>query len=193
MSSVIDSYSESNQNAYTGYYGSNNDWVGQSFYCESACTLTSIKVYLLKNNVPTGNLYIKVFAHDGTYGTSSVGTGSVLATSDNVSIAGLSTSWTLVEFTFSGGNQISLTADTPYVFVIDTDDMSGSASRYVYIGFDSSSPSHSGNYTVYMIGYEDWSPSVYFDMCFYVYGDLAETPTTSIKELIGFGIIPSPR
>ena len=167
MAILIDSYSETNTdtdaqvgNSVGTSYGSSQSFTGK------ASKLSSGKFYLKKVGSPTGNMYMKVYAHSGTFGTSSVPTGSALATSDALSIADLTTSYALVEFTFSGANQITIQEGTKYVLTFESD-QSSSTSNYVANGCDASSPSHAGNY-----GYKTsiWNAYNLIDLCFYIYG-----------------------
>src|SRR5574343_703571 len=122
MSVIIDSYSESNyNNALTFYSGYSIQKVGQSFHNTNGCNLLSAKFYCIKIGSPTGNIYANVYAHTGTYGSTGKPTGSALATSDAVDVSTLDTNpnWKLIEFTFSGANQIALSENTNYVVVID--------------------------------------------------------------------------
>ena len=91
MSTIIDSYSESNY--VTAGYGMSplGYGVGQSFTGDGK-TLSSVKFYARKVGSPTGNIYAKIFAHSGTYGTSSVPTGTELAVSGAVDVTTISTS-----------------------------------------------------------------------------------------------------
>ena len=84
---LIDSYPSSNYDQ-DQYLGSNNFvGYGQSFTTTgSVLKLSSCKFYLVKVGSQTGAMYAKVYAHSGTYGTSSIPTGSALATSDVLDI-----------------------------------------------------------------------------------------------------------
>jgi hypothetical protein len=54
--------------------------LGQSF-TGNGLVLNSATFRIIKNNSPTGNIYAKIYAHTGTFGTSSVPTGAALAIS----------------------------------------------------------------------------------------------------------------
>lgn len=174
---TIDSYSESNSDSFVRLYnGSDVPRLGQSFSGGNNTTLDSCKFYLRKYGSPTGNITAAIFAHSGTYGTSSVGTGSALATSNNYDIASLTTSSQLITFTFSGANRISL-ASQYYVVVIQYS--GGDKYNYLHIGADGSEPrTHSGNYCQYNTSTGNWLSAGY-DIPFYVYGEtVAPTVTT---------------
>ena len=158
--SVDDSYAETNQSDDALLYAGAQY---QSF-TSGGGTLDSVKFYLKKVGSPTGNVYAKIYAHDGTYGVSSVPTGSALATSDALSAASLTTSYVLTTLSFTGANRIELENSTYYVVVLEFS--GGDVSNYVGVGQDTSSSSHGGN-----DGYSDdpWTPEADNDLCFYVY------------------------
>jgi hypothetical protein len=156
---LIDSYSETNQNI--GFYNYNE--LGQAFTLASAKTLTSVKFYLKKDGSPTGNGVAKIYAATGTVGTNATATGSALATSGTFDMSTLTTSYQLIEFTFSG---YSASAGD-YCVVLDFDSLDGSG-NYVYAGTDNSSPSHSGNLVRYVSG--SWEGRSDNDTIFYLYG-----------------------
>ena len=71
MAQVVDSYSESNQNALVSLYDQNVSRAkGQSFTGDGG-TLDSAKWHLSKIGSPTGNAVVYIYAHTGTFGTSS--------------------------------------------------------------------------------------------------------------------------
>ena len=179
MATLIDSYSESNNDNYQRLYAASINELGQSFTCGAAYTLASCKFYLKKGGSPTGNAYAKIYAHSGTYGTNSVPTGAALATSDAIDVSTLSTSYALVTFTFSGANAISLDASTYYI--VQCVYTGGTYLAYVEIGMDNSSPSHSGNVS-YLYS------SVWYtytrDAPFYVYGEEAAGSGSASVSLI---------
>jgi len=161
------------------YFGSqdaslqNNKTQGQSFIA-IAGILESAKFLMYKSLSPTGNAYAKIYAHSGTYGTSSLPTGIALATSDALDVSTLSLdSPALAEFTFSGANRITLTAGTNYCISIEY----GSPEDYVFSVGDQSSPTHSGNYYCYDTKTSGWIANSGVDMNFYVY----LTPTAAIN------------
>jgi len=161
----MDSYSETN------YVGNTSSTAGQSFTGDGG-TLNSAKFYLEKDGSPTGNIYAKIYAHSGTFGTSSVPTGEPLATSDALDSSTLTTTPTLYTLTFSGDDKITLTNGTKYVVVMDgiTD-----FPNYVYIGQDTISPTHDGNKS-YWSG--SWNAEAGTDLIFYVYKD---APSASLS------------
>ena len=136
-------------------------------------------MYANYKSLATGNLYAKIYAHTGTYGTSSLPTGPALATSNAVAISSIIdglVGFELVTFTFSGANQISLAANTKYVFVLQN--TSTAIADTVTLGIDSSG-SHSGNSGTYDSGTSSWSAVATRDHCFYVYGSSTTATVTT--------------
>ncbi len=171
---LIDSYSESNQSDdFSLYAGGGAQGLGHSFIA-TANNLARIVLYLKKVGSPTGNAVAKLYAHSGTYGTSSV-PGALLATSDNFDVSTLITSWRLEGFTFSGAEQYALVIGTEYVLTIEYS--GGNSSNKVVMGFDSSSPTHGGNF---MYNISSWIAQSTRDACFYVYGIAAAGETVLV-------------
>jgi hypothetical protein len=158
-----DSYSESNDvpGAEAFLSASYATEAGQCF-TSGGGELDSAKFYLKKDGSPTGNATAKVYAHSGTYGTSSIPTGAALATSDNFDVATLTTSMQLVTLSFTGANRITLSAT---YYCVDLAYAGGGETDYVMLGNDTSSPSHGGNA---FDNYGGWTAQVY-DGIFYVY------------------------
>jgi hypothetical protein len=175
VSVIVDHYHESNH--ANGAYilgGTGPSHVGQSFTGDGG-NLSTCKFYLVKSafNSPTGNVYAYVYAHTGTFGTSSLPTGSALATSGAVDVSTLSTDISLVTFTFSGDDKITLTNGTKYVVTVG---YGGEVS--VNVGIDFSSPTHGGNIVYYQGG--EWLYDI-DDAIFYVYRD--DAPACVVRSL----------
>ena len=167
MSVLIDSYSESN---YSALYGTSEDnTIGQTF-TGTTSTLSSCKFYLKRTSGTEGVLTARLYAHTGTYGVSGEVIGSPLAISDEVSISSLGTDFSLVEFVFSGSSQYKLKSEY-YVMVV----YRPTGASTVYLGADSSSPTHSGNLVE-----TNNIPDADADAIFYVYGT-EPTPTVGTK------------
>lgn len=161
---VVDSYDVTD----SGDYGSIDDTTNsfaQSFTSTNQTILDSAKFYLAKHSSPTGSAYAKIYAHSGTYGTNSVPTGSVLATSDAFDVSTLSTSMQLITFNFTGANRITLNASTYYEVVIYYN--LGDSTNYLKV-FRKSDGLHSGNFSYYD---SIWETDPTIDLNFYVYGD----------------------
>ena len=168
MAVLVDSYSESNQSSQgstaTGYFG-------QSFTGNGGI-LKSCKWYLKKFGLPTGDLTATIYAHSGIYGTSSVRTGSALATADTMDISDLTTSYQLIEFIFSGAEKIVLTNGAYYVLCLAYAD--GDISNYLIDGTEATGGAgHGGNAS------SGGVPLDAIDSCFYVYSDDPTTTSTS--------------
>jgi len=167
---LIDSDPVSN---YTGseesYSGSIELYIAQSFSNTSSCTLASCQFYLSKSGSPTGIIYAYVYAHSGTYGSTSIPSGSALATSNAVDISTLSTSMQTIALTFSGVNQIWLSASTKYVLVVAY--AGGNYNNRLNVGADWTTKGGSGNFSYSADGLT-WSPYSGEDILFYVYGKL---------------------
>lgn len=166
---LIDSYSESNYSYDMDAFGtvSSGSWYqyGQSFTA-SALPISSCKFYLRKVGSPTGNATAKLYAHTGTFGTDGKPTGSVLATSGNLDVTTLSTSYALITFTFA--SPYTPTNGTKYVIVLSWDGGTNDANNDIQLGADFTSPSHGGNYSRYVSS--AWTGLNNIDICFYVYG-----------------------
>jgi hypothetical protein len=164
MATLVDSYSESNKDSETGCYGSDGK-IAQSFTSNGG-VLNSAKWYLKKTGSPTGSCYAAVYAHTGTYGATGKPTGTALAISNAFDVAILTTSLQLITFTFTGANKITLTNGEYYCLSFEY--TSGNNSTKPIFGYDTSTPSHSGN-GAYLFGggWVSWSG----DICFYVYKD----------------------
>ena len=88
-----------------------------------------------------GNVVAKLYAHSGSLGTTSVPTGAALATSDNVSVSSLTSSYATVEFAFS--TPYEMTASTNYVVSVEYS--GGDGSNYLHVRGLASSGTHAGN------------------------------------------------
>jgi hypothetical protein len=147
--SVIDSLSQTGTSNYSLYSGSTIG-VSQSFTNETTSVLDSLQVRLARSGSPTGDVTARIYAHTGTFGTSSEPTGAALATSENVDSSGLnpigtSTTGNYYTFTFTGVNRITLSAATKYCLVIAYS--GGDSSNKVVVGLQSTGGGslHSGN------------------------------------------------
>ena len=163
---LIDSYSEANRDSETKLY--NGSWIktAQSFTAIGA-KLTSCKLHLSKLGSPTGNAVAILYAHSGTFGTSSVPTGAALATSGNLDVATLTTSFQLITLTFTCAQQYGLLGGTKYCISLEYS--GGNVSNALNGGRDDTSPTHAGNIANYASSWIAYSAN---DLCFYVYGDV---------------------
>ena len=179
MSTIIDSYSESNStNSLNVGDGSNMGhyyYVGQSI-TGNGSPVEKCTFYLNKYGSPTGSVYAKIYAHTGVFGTSSLPTGSPLAVSDPLDVSTLTSSTQLIDFNFSGANQISLENSTHYIVMCGG--LTGANStNYIQIYYDGIDPAHGGN-MCYLSG--AWSYGA-TDLVFYIYGIEILTPVVGQK------------
>lgn len=148
--------------------------VGESF-TGTGGTLSSVKFILQKTGTPTGNAVAKIYAHSGTYGTSSVPTGTALATSDNFNVANLTTSYATYSIQFSGSNNFALVNGTNYVLTLEYS--GGDASNNIQVGYETTN-GWAGNYST-ETGVT-WTADSTKDVCFYVYtGGIVTVNATS--------------
>ena len=164
MAILIDSYSESNSDneqvaCVTAYPGA-----GQSFTGKKG-KLIQCKFYLKKESDATGNAVAKLYAHSGTYGTSSIPTGTALAASGNLDVSTLTTSFQLITINFTGVNQYLFVNGTYYCLALEY-----AGAIAVRLGSDASSPSHSGS-PFYKNGATWTTYGSGKDVCFYVYAN----------------------
>jgi hypothetical protein len=103
--------------------------------------LTRAYFQLQKVGSPSGNVTAKLYAHSGTFGTSSIPTGAALATSDNVSLASITASYATVEFSFS--TPYEMVASTEYAIAVEY--TGGDGSNYLQVRGLASSGTHAGN------------------------------------------------
>lgn len=178
MAILIDTYSESNQSTSQSVRSGLVIIDGQAFTA-TGLLLASAIFNLSRDGSPTGNCYARIYTHSGTYGTSSVGTGSPLAESDPIDVTTISASptFTLTTFTFSGANRIYLVKDTPYIIAFNFE--GGSSGNDINVGIDAISPTHGGNRTFFNSAWNAVSTS---DSCFYIYG---EAPGGQSVSLLG--------
>jgi hypothetical protein len=156
---------------------------GQSFTSTGTVKLTSMKLYLKKTGAPTGTATVQLFAHSGTYGTSSVPTGAALATSDAFTVSTLTTDYALVTFTFTGANQYNLVQGTNYCIALVGDGCAVDTSNDVQVGTDGSSPTATGNAFYYDNG--AWAAAAGVDAIFYVYGQAYEASVDALASAAG--------
>lgn len=166
---LIDFYSESN---YSGQFefGINSGYdlkgCGETFIGDGS-TIDRCKFYLKKMGSPGGSIYARIYSvYDIGAGCVRMWPDTVLAVSDGVTAGSVSTSFSLITFTFSGANKIMLTNGTNYflvcwyldgVYLGDT----------IQIGLDNTSPTHPSCYAEYVENYS-WN-NYPKDLCFYVY------------------------
>ena len=168
MSFTIDSYTT--QYTSNVLINSNSQGRSQSFLCDDSYSAEQIKWFLSEFTSCVGNLYAKIYAHSGTFGTSSIPTGDALATSDAIDASTLNESLEWCTFEFS--TPFTLTKDTHYVLMVYYD-----GTGDVSVGRDDAG-SHAGNY-----GYEAWDDSwaaiAGKDLLFYLIGSYTSGTTVT--------------
>ena len=157
-----DSYPDSNQDSETTFGNGTVDGVAQSF-TGSGGVLSRARFQLRKTLAPTGTMTAKVYAHSGVFGTSSIPTGSALATSNSFDVSTLTTSLTLVDFEFE--DEFTLVNTTNYVITLEYS--GGDGSNNVQIGTDTSAPTHGGNFAT--LATPTWTAVSGTDAVFFVF------------------------
>jgi hypothetical protein len=165
MPSVIDFYSETNYKFDISIYAGAQIQRGQSF-TGNGKQISSVKFYLSKTGLPTGNAYGVLWTHSGVFGTSSIGANPQLALSNPIDVSTFGTSKALVEFTFP--TPYTSVADAKYVTTIYF--VNGNITNCVKVGVDNSGATHPGNAS-YVNADGSWHvESAGVDTIFYVYG-----------------------
>ncbi len=180
MANLIDSYATSNVNTVTSVYGATGLPEASQSFTGNGSDIGSCVFNLTPTGSPTGNCYAKVYAHSGTFGTSSVPTGAVLATSDAI-VA--STATGDVTFTFSGVNQITVSNATKYCLAFEYSVDTGGFPR-MDIGVDTTTPSHSGNAAYLQSG--TWNAQASVDIPFLLYDNISSSPHSRLS-ILGVG------
>jgi len=144
QTTVIDTYDVSNADSNRATGPDDHERWGQCFTSDTSQVLDSAIFYLKDRGEGTANINAEVYAVSGSYGTSCVATGAVLATSDTIDYNTLTGSYLPYTFEFSGGNRITLSASTNYIVVIHYE---GTPSSIYALDqqTDVSSPTHDGN------------------------------------------------
>jgi len=147
----------------------------QSIRLTQKGSVTSVKYNLKKYGSPTGNATAQIFAHSGTFGTSSIPTGSVLATSTNLDLSTLTTDWVTYELTFA--TPYDFEANTPFCITFINPASGVDESNYPIIqAYRANGTTHAGNEAFFYKpnGGAIWEADSGADLTFYVYGDLEE-------------------
>lgn len=175
---LVDSHTEVGASSAWALRSGSITAVGQSFTNTTAGKITECKFYIRKYGSPTGNITAKLYAHSGVFGTTSKPTGAVLATSDNVDITTISSTASLVSFTFTGAEQYSMSSSTNYVLTINYS--GGDATNLLYVQYHylpSGGTNHSGNCSNYIT---TWTSNADRDLSFFVFNDTPNTASTAI-------------
>ena len=153
----------------TALYPANFSAVSQSWTTPAspAYLLCKARFKLYKAGSPTGKMVARLYAHSGTFGSSSVPTGAILAESDELDIESLDGTPTWRDFIFTGDNLYSLTENTYYCIVFALKSGVVNGSNYVRVRYNSADV-HGGNYALRFNGWLVYSG---YDIAFYVYGE----------------------
>jgi hypothetical protein len=148
-------------------------------------TLDRVQFCLQKYNLPTGHVQAKLYAHSGTYGTSSLPTGTALAESETRDISTIPDyALSIINFKFTGTNKIVLTRNTYYCVVLHAVDGIITTWNRLSVWRDLTAPSHSGNSMT--INNTGWIASSW-DRVFYVYGELLDITNKAYFDYATFG------
>lgn len=162
--SVISTYTTQNSDQAVG--NGTTTGVAQSYTTPAATAsingrgcFARVKLYLKKSGSPTGNAVVKIYAHSGTLGTTSIPTGAALATSTNFNVSTLTTSYQVISFVFAESNWFQFVAATNYVVALEYS--AGNASNFIQAGYNSSS-GHAGNKSTFAAAV--WSAQATHDL-----------------------------
>ncbi len=165
---IIDSHDIKNYHInYDEVVYSYSPKISQSFTAKSAY-LTKAIFYLKKYGNPTGYIKAYLYAHSGSFGTSSTPTGEPIEISEAIDIASLSHSSRLIVFNFSGTTE--LIEGTKYCIVLEFEG-GDPINNYLIVGC-AGTGEHEGNYASYstQTGWAYTHPSTPIDLIFYIYG-----------------------
>lgn len=164
---IEDSYTVNPNTSIAISNGQTYNAAGQSFQAAKGGKLKQATFKIQPGGSPTGTCCAKLYAHTGTYGTSSAGTGEPLATSDNVDVSKIVGSPATVTFTFS--TPYKLTKGAHYCLVVEY--AGGDADKKLYVSLDDVTKSHAGN-ELRRTAAGEWSPVNTKDVYFIAYSAL---------------------
>jgi hypothetical protein len=145
-STLADSYAETNADSNFGTHNVVGPAVSQSFLGNGG-KLSRVDWYLSRLGSPTGTLTAVLYAHTGTFGSSSKPTGSPLATSMTGRAAGSVGTGSGAWYNFDFDGTFTLVNGTPYCITIG-DDTATTGSDEILVWVDSSSPTAPGNLAI---------------------------------------------
>lgn len=121
--------------------------IGNSFQVPSDqdYNITKITLYLGKYGSPTGNASVKIYAHTGVYGSSSLPTGSAFATSDPFDVSTITSGYNQYNVTFNASQQYQMTHDGYYVWAWENPSSGIDSDNYVKVCRQSSTDPYSGS------------------------------------------------
>ena len=148
--------------------------MGQSFEVQNTCTLDSLIIDMKTNSSPSGSFQFEIYAMTGTYGSTSKPTGSVLATSDTVTVGSLTSSYATYTVYFTGANAIAMTAGQRYCLVCNYANTSFPNSIYL----KNKTPSFHGGNQSYQSG-GTWTELGAYDVVFNLQGNTGGSSVNS--------------
>lgn len=114
---VLDSQT-SDLNNYMTNLGTGQSLGGAQSFTGNGKKLGRARFYINKNSTPVGNISCVLYAHSGTYGTSSVPTGSILTTA-TTTIAAATVTGSVVGYNWEFDGTYTLSNGTHYCIAIE--------------------------------------------------------------------------
>jgi hypothetical protein len=166
--SLIDSHGVENVTGAVSLNNSAFTKLAHSILVSGDSVIYKVSFYLKRSGTIAGNVVSKIYATSGIFGTSSIPTGTALATSDNVVISSIDNSaYVLVDFYFTGVNVITLSRGSNYCVSIEPDAITAPSFIGVDLDQGTSVPNHNGNLSLYLGGV--WYSDADSDTIFYLY------------------------
>jgi hypothetical protein len=157
---AVAEYAFSNADAVSVMQTGGTVFIGQSFRGVTGDPVSKVRVLLSKLGSPTGLIDCSIRNHSGSFGAATPGT-TIHGTSLPIDIATLTTTPTVIEFTFQ--TPITITTGTNYFFVLNLSSVFSNADNNVRVGVDSSTPTAEGNMA---LNNGSWGYSPTTDMVF---------------------------
>ena len=161
---IIDSYGKENQNGTRslGDSGRNAQKNAQCITLSSEEIITKVGIYTKGDSNPVNNCWVEIQGVTGTVGTNAVPNNNIIAKTNEVPASSVSTSFTLVYFTFE---EPVVLAAGDYSIVFNCEEVS---TGFMHGGHDNT-PSHSGNQAESNSS-GSWSMHSSWDNIYYLYG-----------------------
>ena len=138
----ISGYAEANADQYNYVSAGDNIAIGQSFRA-TGNILTEATFYARVNGTPPGDCIAALYGHTGTFGTTGLPSGSILAQSNPVAASSFpGTPGGPVTFTFTGANQYTLVSGSVYVIALYYN--SGSTTNHLGVEVQIAGGTHPG-------------------------------------------------
>lgn len=146
-SNIIDANTDESATGYRVLSANESPpWEGGQSFTGTGGSIKRIAIYMRKNGIYNANTTVDIYAHSGTFGTSSVPTGASLGTSNAVSSSTLAVGdqWVVYEFT----TPVATSPATNYVWVVSTDGAPTGGPDDIGPIYGSTAGAHAGNYSV---------------------------------------------